>query len=109
MAVKQLFMTTLGNLTVLQLQRALEIKQRIQTLENELQRLEGSKSRRGSARWGISAAGRRRIAQAQRARWAKLNTNRSMKGRRKRRMSASARARIGAAQRRRWAAAKAPK
>jgi hypothetical protein len=51
----------------------------------------------------ISAAGRKRIAAAQRARWAK--TKQAQKP--KRTMSASARRKIAAAQRARWAKAKA--
>ena len=62
---------------------------------------------------GMSAAGRARIAAAQRARWAKV---RAKSGKanlvtmpKKRTMSASARKRIGAAQRARWAKVKAAK
>jgi hypothetical protein len=51
----------------------------------------------------MSAAGRKRIAAAQRARWAK--TKQAQKP--KRTMSASARRKIAAAQRARWAKAKA--
>jgi hypothetical protein len=69
---------------------------------------------KGTARRGvISAAGRARIAAAQRARWAKVKA----KGEhanvvtmpKKRTMSASARRRIAAAQRARWAKVKAAK
>ena len=49
----------------------------------------------------ISAAGRKRIAAAQRARWAKVRGK--AKVARKRTMSASSRRKIAAAQRRRWA------
>ena len=48
----------------------------------------------------ISAAGRKRIAEAQRARWAKAKGQASKP---KRTMSASARRKIAAAQRKRWA------
>ena len=48
----------------------------------------------------ISAAGRRRIAAAQRARWAKVGGKAATP---KRTMSASSRRKIAAAQRRRWA------
>jgi hypothetical protein len=57
----------------------------------------------------LSAAGRRRIAAAQRARWAKLRSQNSAKGQiramntGKRTMSAAARSKIAAAQRARWA------
>ena len=53
----------------------------------------------------ISAAGRKRIAAAQRARWAKVRGN--GKAAPKRTMSASSRRKIAAAQRRRWAKVRA--
>jgi len=55
----------------------------------------------------ISAAGRARIAAAQRARWAKMKGKSGMP--KKRTMSAAARKRIAAAQRARWAKVKAVK
>lgn len=66
-----------------------------------------------AARGVISAAGRARIAAAQRARWAKVKTG-SDKGEvvtmaRKRTMSPAARRKIAAAQRARWAKVKAAK
>lgn len=54
----------------------------------------------------ISAAGRERIAEAQRQRWAKLKGN-SVAAPKKRMMSVAARKRIAAAQRARWAKVKA--
>lgn len=59
----------------------------------------------------MSAAGRRRIAAAQRARWAKLKAKRQPTQARKatRTMSAAARARMAAAQRARWGKLKAEK
>jgi hypothetical protein len=64
-------------------------------------------------RGGISAAGRARIAAAQRARWVRVKAK-GGKGKvvtmpKKRTMSASARRRIAAAQRARWAKVKAAK
>jgi len=53
----------------------------------------------------ISAAGRKRIAAAQRARWAKVRGN--GKAAPKRTMSASSSRKIAAAQRRRWAKVRA--
>jgi len=66
----------------------------------------------GRRRGGMSAAGRARIAAAQRARWAKLKgkvtpAGNSMPQKPKRRMSAAARKAIAAAAKKRWAAAKA--
>ena len=65
----------------------------------------------GSARNGkqqISAAGRKRIAAAQRARWAKVRGESKVVVP-KRTMSAKSRAKIAAAQRRRWAKIRATK
>jgi hypothetical protein len=55
----------------------------------------------------ISAAGRKRIAAAQRARWAKVRGN--AKAAPKRTMSALSRRKIAAAQRARWAKVRAAK
>jgi hypothetical protein len=68
----------------------------------------------GKARQGrMSAAGRARIAAAQRARWAKVKAKgenvKVVTMPKKRTMSASARKRIAAAQRARWAKVKAAK
>jgi hypothetical protein len=54
----------------------------------------------------ISAAGRKRIAAAQRARWAKVRGKAKI-ATPKRTMSAKSRAKIAAAQRRRWAKVRA--
>ena len=65
-----------------------------------------TRGRRGRRR--MSAAGRTRIAAAQRARWAKQRGRKTKatgakRGRKPRHMSAAARAKIAAAQRARWA------
>ena len=64
--------------------------------------------KRATVRRKLSAAGRARIAEAQRQRWAKLRgdngvTKSVLSGPKKRTMSAAARKRIAAAQRARWA------
>ena len=74
----------------------------------------GAAYRKGAApRGGISAAGRARIAAAQRTRWAKVKSKggeaKVVTMPKKRTMSASARRRIAAAQRARWAKVKAAK
>ncbi len=61
----------------------------------------GRTARMGRPHRKMSAAGRRKIAAAQRARWAKLKSKRLQRG--KRHMSAPARNRIARAQRIRWA------
>jgi len=60
----------------------------------------GRTARMGRPHRKMSAAGRRKIAAAQRARWAKLKSKRLQRG--KRHMSAAARNRIARAQRIRW-------
>jgi hypothetical protein len=65
----------------------------------------GRTARMGRPRRRMSAAGRRKIAAAQRARWAKLKAKRLQRG--KRGMSAASRNRIARAQRIRWAKLKA--
>jgi len=115
--VTALVVSSIPNITVFQLERALELKRQIAALEAEVQELLGSSARvrrgrlSGRPRRRMSEAGKRRIAAAQRARWARHNrtTGANSKPKTKRRMSATARARIAAAQRRRWAAVKAAK
>ena len=75
-----------------------------------LARLNGGKSHAG-LRGTMSASGRRRIAAAQRARWAKVKAQNVIPIAKnpkpaKRTMSASARRKIAAAQRARWAKVK---
>jgi len=55
-------------------------------------------------RGGMSAAGKRRIAAAQRKRWAALKASQAEPVKPKRKMSAAGRARIIAATKKRWAA-----
>jgi len=91
------------NLSVLvqQLRRERERAQKeVQRIDSALAAL-GSLSSNGSSRQHtMSAAARRRISLAQKARWAK------QKARPKRTISAAGRRRIAAAQRTRWAKAK---
>lgn len=68
----------------------------------------GGAAKRRSRRT-LSASGRKRIAAAQRARWAKVRGQKVVPITRKRTMSASARRKIAAAQRARWAKLKAGK
>ena len=85
----------------------------VQQLDAALAALDsGSYGRRTGTRRKISAAGRARIAAAQRARWAKVRGTGKQKQNvvsmpKKRTMSATARRRIAAAQRARWAKVKA--
>ena|ERR1044071_6932839 len=93
------------NLTAEQLRRAAQLKEQIETMESELASLLGSTTqhpKRGGR--GMSAAGRARIAAAQRARWRKVraDANGASTPRRRRRMSSAARARLAAIARARW-------
>ena len=90
---------------VQQLQRELErAKKEVEQFGAALVAL-GSSSSNGNRRT-MSAAGRRRISLAQKARWAK---QRGQAARPKRTMSAAGRRRIAAAQRARWAKVKGQK
>jgi hypothetical protein len=96
-----------------QLRRALQIKEQIESLEQQLTSLlSGGASTRnpnllsaGKGRRTMSASARARIAAAQRARWAKVKKNGAAGAspRKRRKMSAAGRARIAAAARARWA------
>jgi hypothetical protein len=92
----------------------MQLKTENQRLTRELRTINaalavfGRTSGRKVAAHGLSAAGRKRIAAAQRARWAKVRGEKqNIVTMAKRTMSASARARIAAAQRARWAKVKA--
>src|SRR5580700_7806786 len=95
-----------------QLKRALTLKEKIDELNQELTEILGSHQDSNGEpsvrkRGGMSAAGRARIAKAQRARWAKVKAAGKPGRKPRRKMSAAARARISAAARLRWKAAKA--
>ena len=116
------------NLTVAQLKKAVALKEKIDTFNVELAALLGGeasgsnsaptpKRGRPPGKGGMSAAGRKRIAEAQKARWAKINAAKSGAPetttstadaplKKKRTMSPAARKKIAAAQKARWAKAK---
>jgi Skp family chaperone for outer membrane proteins len=81
------------------------IKSELQSIQSAIAALHGKQS--SGAGGGMSAAGRARIAAAQRARWARVKAQKSGSSasrlKSKRRMSPAAIARIRAAQRARWA------
>ena len=84
----------------------------VEQLDAALAALTGVSGKRAGTRRKISAAGRARIAAAQRARWAKVRGTGKQKQNvvtmpKKRTMSAAARRKIAAAQRARWAKVKA--
>lgn len=98
-----------------QLKRAIEVKLKLESLENELQALLGdqrgtsSSNGAGRRRRGMNADSRAKIAAAQRTRWAgakgKTAVNSAEKTRRK--MPAAAKAKLAAIARKRWRLAKA--
>lgn len=96
-------------LSAQELRRAATIKDQIDSLQEQLNRLLGSSKLTDSiGKRTMSAGARAKIAAAQKARWAKVKggvKQAANSGRRK--MSAAARARIAAAARARWAKAKA--
>jgi len=109
---------TLTNLTSNQLLQAANIKDQIEALNKQLNALLGGSAAmpvpNGLKKGGMSAAGKARIAAAQRARWAKVNAakvpaNVMKPAMKKPKMSAAGRARIVAAQKARWAKIKAAK
>ena len=106
-------MNNLGNV-VRQLQQERARAQReVERFDAALAALNGSANHRGGSRGHLSAAGKARIAEAQRARWAKARGNAQPAAAKaspqKRTLSSAARKRIAAAQRARWSKFKAAK
>ena len=104
----------LSNLTSNQLIRAAKIKEQIDALNQQLNSILGGSASvpaTKAPKGGMSAAGRARIAAAQKARWAKIHSAKGgtqagkpvMPAKRKGGMTAAGRARIIAAQKARWA------
>jgi len=104
-------MNSIANLSASQLRRAASIKDEIDTLNAELNRLLATSDGRTTPAGPrtMSVAARRKIAAAQKARWAKLRGNATEKPAKspRRKMSAAARKKIAAAAKERWAKAKA--
>ncbi len=87
-----------------------QAEQQVETLDKAISAIEGilGHTSRGPRRSGtrvVSALARRRMAEAQRARWARVRqqSGAGAKTGRKRTLSAAARRKIAAAQRARWA------
>jgi hypothetical protein len=108
---------SLRDLSVAQLKRAAGIKEQIEVLEKELTGIFGAPEpvANGTVAPGrrkMSAAGRKAIGDAARARWAKVNagkTGTTKPAKAKRTMSAAARKKISEAVKARWARQKAGK
>jgi hypothetical protein len=111
------------NLTPSQLRHAAQILEQIEKLQGELNHLAGGTAPVKAAKpvanppkkkGGMSAAGKARIAAAQRARWAKIKAAKpavqaAKPAKKKFTMSAAAKAKISAAAKARWAKIKAAK
>jgi hypothetical protein len=100
----------ISNLSAEQLRRAATVKDQIDSLQTELDRLLGSSDGKAAptGKRVMSASARARIGAAQKARWAKVNGKAAKPAKSgKRKMSAAARAKIAAAAKARWAKAKA--
>lgn len=108
-------MSDILNLSTEQLRRIADIKEKIDSLQYELSRVLGGRAGASGRRVvRISAAGRARIAEAQKRRWAQYNSARGSAkvavarvSKTRRTLSRAAKAKIAAAARARWAKAKA--
>ena len=110
--------TSLNYLSVSDLRKAANLKERIEALEKELGQLIGAAPKASATagaapgrKGGMSAAGKARIAAAQRIRWAKVKAAKgeTKPAKKKRGMSPEGKARIIAAQKLRWAKVKSAK
>ena len=112
-------MSSINDLSIQQLRQAANLKEKIAALEKQLGHLLGSAGKPTVVhaplkKGGMSAAGRARIAAAQKARWAKLKAaapaaKAAKPAKKKFVMSAAAKAKISAAAKARWAKIKAEK
>ena len=114
---------SLLNLTAQQLRKAADLKDKIAALEKQLAGITGTpaapvQTSKPAKKKGMSAAGRAKIAAAQKARWAKINGAKgkpavkpvvAKPAKKKFVMSAAAKAKISAAAKARWAAKKSAK
>jgi hypothetical protein len=113
-------MSNIKDFTVAQLKRAIELREQIEDLQEQLASIGGGPrlgrppgpaklAKKGKRR--MSAAGRARIAAAAKARWARYRSGtkaaKPAKTGRKKRFNAAARAKLSAAAKARWAKAKA--
>ncbi len=107
------FMTNLGGVVEMLKTEHERLSKEMKAIAAALSAFGASYGKSGGTRGGMSAAGRARIAAAQRARWAKVKAKNGKANvvamPQKRTMSAAARRKIAAAQRARWAKVRAAK
>jgi hypothetical protein len=99
-------MTKLQDLTVTQLQRAVALKEQIETLQQELGAIggNGTPATPAAKTGGMSAAGRARISAAAKARWARVKGTAPLaKPAKKGGMSEATKAKLRAMAKARWA------
>ena len=103
-------MNTIASLTIAELKQALNLKERIEALNHELDSLAAGNADQDGGGTGrrMSAAARARIAAAARKRWAAHRTKHGMPvvAKKKRRVSPEIRAKLAAIARARWKKAK---
>jgi hypothetical protein len=105
-------MSNLTSLTTTQLRHAADLKEKIEAMTKELASILGASApapTKVSKKSGMSAAGRARVAAAQKARWAKIKGAKPVAKApaKKRTMSAAAKAKLSAMAKARWAKVKA--
>ena len=104
---------TLSDLSVSQLKRPVSIKETIEKLNKELRSILGDSNRAANSSRTMSLASRRKIAAAQKARWAKLRRAKSpahaAKPTAKKTVSPATRKKLAAKLKAYWAAKKAGK
>jgi hypothetical protein len=101
-------MSNLISLTTTQLRHAADLKEKIEDMTKELASILGASTpapAKAPKKGGMSAAGRARVAAAQKARWAKIKGAKpaAKAPDKKRTMSAAAKAKLSAAAKARWA------
>jgi hypothetical protein len=104
-------MSNFSALSSTQLKRAANLKDKIEALNRQLETILGASASAVSKpgkRGKMSAAGRAKVAAAQKARWAKFKAGKPA-AKKKFTMSAAAKAKISAAAKARWAKIKAAK
>ena len=104
-------MSDISALTSAQLKRAANLKDKIEALNRQLEIILGasaSAAAKPGRKGGMSAAGRAKVAAAQKARWARVKAGKPA-AKKKFTMSAAAKAKISAAAKARWAKIKAAK